>query len=696
MSPHPERLVGNDAARSIHGLSVGSDLALLGRAVEPGPPMLDVLNPAGARVDIDAPAASAMASLADLAAAADTVPLVVAAADLLTSVPALLDLLDKPGVATGVAVVLPESVDRGLSQLPAVRVGADGRLVESVGTAGHVVTRPNRALPGLLRVAPGHRVAAAAAWRAAATVAHPDADPFALAVLALVRSGIPVQAVPLGPFAFSRGEAGAEGAAGGPWRQRLRGACRGGDGFVSTYAVRPLSRRVTGIGLRLGWSPNAVTAVGLALGVLAAGLVATGNRGLWVVAAVLVQASLVIDCVDGEIARFTRCFSAFGAWLDAVGDRVKEYSVFAALALVAARAGDHAWTLAIVAMAVVTVRHLEDYAYEHRLQPVRRSRPDVLPLGQERDLGPAQARTTFAPPPSTRQTVTHWVKKVIHMPIAERYLLISLGLLTGNPRFVLWLLIITVSLSVIWTQGGRTVKALTGRDGVVPTAPRARWGHLDVQLDLGPVARLFGRAVRLPFLVACLAVVLLTVAAVAMVVQDRTPLALLAVLLAGLVMGAGARPPVAHVMDWQLPALLWFVEAVVIATVGRVHLLAAEQGLAFAFLAVVAYHRYDVVYRLRDTGEPAAPWLTLAGLGIDGRLLVVLAVTAWTPGALAVVLALGAAWLAVLYLAESTAGWRRWIVAQRPAPAHDLPSGVLEGRWGPGEHPRTIEEPGPK
>ncbi|HXR68281.1 MAG TPA: DUF5941 domain-containing protein [Dermatophilaceae bacterium] len=671
MNPHSEPLVGNDAARAVHGLSAGSDLATLGSTAEPRPPMFDVLSPAGVRVDIDAPAALAMASLADLAASAHTVPLVVAAADLTTSVPAVLDLLDKPGVATGVSVVLPESVDRGLEHLPAVRIGADGKLVESVGTTGYVVTGPNRALPGLLRVAPGHRAPAAAAWREAAVAARPDSDPFALAVLALVRSGIPVQAVPLGPFAFSRGDAGAEGAPGGPRRQRLRGASRGGDGFVSTYVVRPLSRKVTGIGLRLGWSPNAVTMASLALGVLAAVLVATGNPGLWVVAAVLVQVSLVVDCVDGEIARFTRRFSPLGAWLDAVGDRIKEYSVFAALAVAATRSGDSAWMLAIATLAVVTVRHLEDYAYEGRLQPGRRSHPDVLALAEERDLGPGQARTTFAPPPGRRATVLHWVKKVIHMPIAERYLLISLGLLTGNPRFVLWLLLVSVSISMIWTQGGRAVKALTGRDGVAPSAPRARWGQLDVQLDLGPVARLFGRAVRLPFLVACLALVLLTVTAVVMVLQDRTPMALVAVLLAGLAAGAGARPPMAHLLDWQLPALLWLVESVVVATVAGVHLTAAGQGFAFAFLAAVAYHRYDVVYRLRDTGEPPPGWLSLAGLGVDGRLLVVLAVAAWAPGSLATVLVLGAVWLAALYLAESATAWRRWILAQRPAPVRE-------------------------
>jgi phosphatidylglycerophosphate synthase len=518
-SPSPERLVGNDSARAIHGLSAGSDLAILGCDVEPDPRIAQVLGSGGVRVEICAPAASALASLADLAAAGHAVPLVVEIGGLSADVPALLDLLDKPGVATGVTVLLPESVDRGLEHLPLVRVGPDGKVVESVGSTGYIVTRPNRALLGLLRVAPAHRAAAAMAWHQAASATNPDADPFSVAVLALVRSGIPVQAVPFGPFSFSvstsQGEAGAEGCAGGPWRQRLSGASRGGDGFVSTFAVRPISRKVTGIGLRLGWSPNAVTVVSLALGVLAAALVTTGNRWLWALAAVLIQAALVIDCVDGEIARFTRRFSAFGAWLDAVGDRVKEYSVFAALALVGARTGGGAWTLAIIAMTVVTVRHLEDYAYEHRLQPVRRSHPDLVPLSQERDLGTPGDRTTYPPLPGTRARVVHWVKKVIHMPIAERYLLISLGLLTGNPRFVLWLLIVTVSLSVIWTQGGRVVKALTGRDGVPPATPPSRWGHLDVQLDLGPVARLFGRFLRLPFLAACLAASLLILAAVA-------------------------------------------------------------------------------------------------------------------------------------------------------------------------------------
>jgi len=184
VSPQPSSpapLVGNSDARSVHGLSAGSDVAFLGGAGPgPGPSaVLELVRPAGVQADLGGPVAGAMSRLAELASASDDVPLVVVAADLSTSVPALLDLLDKPGVATGVAVVLPGSVDRGLDHLPMVRVGPDGKLLESVGVFGHAVTRPNRVLPGVLRVAPEHRGAAAAAWREATVVARNEADPFA-------------------------------------------------------------------------------------------------------------------------------------------------------------------------------------------------------------------------------------------------------------------------------------------------------------------------------------------------------------------------------------------------------------------------------------------------------------------------------------------------------------------------------------
>ena len=70
----------------------------------------------------------------------------------------------------------------------------------------------------------------------------------------------------------------------------------------------------------------------LALGVLAALAFATGRTAGMIAGALLLQIAFTADCVDGQLARYTRRFSKLGAWLDSVFDRGKEYVVYAGLA----------------------------------------------------------------------------------------------------------------------------------------------------------------------------------------------------------------------------------------------------------------------------------------------------------------------------------------------------------------------------
>jgi hypothetical protein len=652
------------------GLSAGADVVLLGpagvgalrRALE------DVCRPRRlTEVPAGTAAGEALLALADAAEprpGEPAAPLVVAAADLDLDLPALLDLLDRPGVGTAAAVVGRDGVDHGVDRASLARVGADGRALESVGTSAHTVTAPTHVVPGLLRVAAADRAEAARLWRSAAVSATPSwgGDLAALALLALVRGGVRVAASPLGPVRWSRGETGGAGAPGDPWRQRLRGASRGGDGFVSTFAVRPLSRRITAVGLRHDWAPNAVTVVSLAMGLVAAGLVATGWWWAWAVAAVLLLLALAVDCVDGEIARFTRRFSPLGAFLDAVGDRVKEYAVLAAVAAVAVREGSDAWPLATATLVAVTVRHLENDTYEHRIAFARASRPDLRPLTELRDGGPDGARTALAPPPTRRDTAVFWAKKVVHLPIAERYVLLAVTLLTRRPLLVLAVLLVATVVAVAWTQGGRTALALLGRDRTWRHVPRpAGRGHVDEQLDLGPLAVASGRVGRPAFWTGLAGAVLLAGAALALSL-DAVGAALAAGLAGALLVGQGWQPPLHHPLDWQAPAALWVAESLVVAVLVT-HTAGATSAAGFAFLCAVAYHRYDVLYRQRDTGEAPPPWLSVAGLGTDGRVVALLVVALLAPDALVPVLWVAAGYLTLLYVAESAAGWRRWIAA---------------------------------
>ncbi|WP_406831858.1 DUF5941 domain-containing protein [Pedococcus sp. KACC 23699] len=661
--------VGNASARRVHGFAAGSTALLVGDPAD-GSHLAEAVAElglvpqsvsGGSAGDVLARLAREAAALATSGAA---VPLTVFAADLRVSAVALLDLVDRPSARTSVAIAGPHEIAKDPSAFTLIRVERTQRLVHSVGSARHVVSAPNALAVGALLVAPEDVPAAAQLWAAAADDpwVDPALDPFDLALVALVRGGVSVSSVPLGPYDVRRGAGVTVGAAGSPWQQRLYGASRGDDGFFSTFAVRPLSRRLTAFGLAHGWSPNVVTVTSLGLGVLAALLTATESRAAWVAAAVLLLSALVVDCVDGEIARFSRRFSALGAWLDAVGDRVKEYALLAAVAWVSVRRGEPAWLLATTAMALTTMRHLEDGAYMDRTATSRSHLvPDRLDLGPARDLGPADAPTSLPGAVSRRASAVSWAKRVAHMPIAERYLVLALGLLTGSTQVVLWAITLTVAGALVWSQGGRTVKALLGSDGYERDARRVdgRWSDLDHETDLGPLARGAGRIAPLPFTASVVGVGMVAVCAWFIDTGRLPRVAVVLAVLAALVVGAGCRPSIEHRLGWQVPAALWGAESLLVLGVAAT-LPGGGQWCAYAYLAAVAWHRYDVLYRLRDTGSPSASWVTAVTLGVDGRW-VLLAFLVATGASMQSALAWAAVLLTLVYGAESAAHWRAWL-----------------------------------
>ena len=150
-----------------------------------------------------------------------------------------------------------------------------------------------------------------------------------------------------------------------------RGAVKAHDGFFTTFFVSPYSRYLARWFARRGWRPNHVTVLSMLVALVAAALCATGQRWGYVAGAVLLQASFTLDCVDGQLARYTLDFSRVGAWLDATFDRAKEYALFAGLAIGSARTGVDVWLLAGAAMSLQTVRHSLDFAFAASANPTR-------------------------------------------------------------------------------------------------------------------------------------------------------------------------------------------------------------------------------------------------------------------------------------------------------------------------------------
>ena len=144
---------------------------------------------------------------------------------------------------------------------------------------------------------------------------------------------------------------------------RLRSAVKARDGFFTTFFISPYSRYIARWCARRGLTPNQVTTASLLTALIAAGCAATGTRGGYVAAGVLLLFSFVLDCTDGQLARYSLQYSTMGAWLDATFDRAKEYAYYAGLALGAARGGDDVWVLALGAMVLQACRHVVDFSF---------------------------------------------------------------------------------------------------------------------------------------------------------------------------------------------------------------------------------------------------------------------------------------------------------------------------------------------
>ena len=158
------------------------------------------------------------------------------------------------------------------------------------------------------------------------------------------------------------------------------------DGFFTTFCISPYSRYIARWCARRGLTPNQVTTASLLTALIAAGCAATGTRAGFIAAGVLLLASFVLDCTDGQLARYSLQYSTLGAWLDATFDRAKEYAYYAGLALGAARGGDDVWALALGAMVL------------HDLPPRRRL---LLQRGEPRRRPPTPAPPRPSPTSST-------------------------------------------------------------------------------------------------------------------------------------------------------------------------------------------------------------------------------------------------------------------------------------------------------
>ncbi|MFB7240956.1 transferase [Streptomyces populi] len=432
---------------------------------------------------------------------------------------------------------------------------------------------------------------------------------------------------------------------------RLRSAVKARDGFFTTYCISPYSRYIARWCARRGLTPNQVTTASLITALIAAGCAATGTRAGFVAAGLLLLFSFVLDCTDGQLARYSLQYSTLGAWLDATFDRAKEYAYYAGLALGAARGGDDVWALALGAMILQTCRHVVDFSFNEANHDATANTSPTAALSDKLD--------------SVGWTV--WVRRMIVLPIGERWAMIAVLTALTTPRITFYALLAGCAFAATYTTAGRVLRSLTRKAG---RTDRAAGALVDLT-DSGALAEYLTRfAGRLPRTAP--AVVALVAGAVVVTCAALAPyggwLPVLGAVVYVLLSPAALLRPLKGALDWLVPP---FYRAAEYLTVLALAVNAGMNGVlpaAFGLVAAVAYHHYDTVYRIRGNAGAPPHWLVRAIGGHEGRTLLVTVLAALlTAAQFKVALTALAVAVALLVLIESI---RFWVSSGAPA-VHD-------------------------
>ncbi len=94
---------------------------------------------------------------------------------------------------------------------------------------------------------------------------------------------------------------------------------------INKYINRPLASLVVKAGIPTSVTPNQLTVTSFVLGLIGAYLFYQGKPIYFLWGGILAQASSVVDCADGMLARARSASSEFGAFLDIFLDRINEF-----------------------------------------------------------------------------------------------------------------------------------------------------------------------------------------------------------------------------------------------------------------------------------------------------------------------------------------------------------------------------------
>lgn len=96
------------------------------------------------------------------------------------------------------------------------------------------------------------------------------------------------------------------------------------DEWWSSFVTSPLAILANWVVVDLAWlTPNRITLASFLVAILATLCIVLGGTGNFIAAALLIHASHILDCMDGQMARYRGVSSPMGSYFDRVTDQIQ-------------------------------------------------------------------------------------------------------------------------------------------------------------------------------------------------------------------------------------------------------------------------------------------------------------------------------------------------------------------------------------
>jgi phosphatidylglycerophosphate synthase len=232
------------------------------------------------------------------------------------------------------------------------------------------------------------------------------------------------------------------------------------DEWWSSFVTSPIAVLINWVVVDWPWlTPNRITLLSLVTAIAAAALIVFGGDESFLTAAILINLSHVLDCMDGQMAKYRGQSSRFGDYFDKVTDQIQIFIWFSAVGYAAYLRTDSV-TPVFLAFTGVALYSLRVYVkYVTIFIQVQHDRDYLEKFADEARVVTKQARLEAENEPAWRANLAWFLaeqRKFFLFNEAVFVFMLSAALITRQLVPMLWVFAITqvyYGLARSWQRG---------------------------------------------------------------------------------------------------------------------------------------------------------------------------------------------------------------------------------------------------